>query len=230
MEDVMQELQVLLDGLGESIEFATSGTLTPVLPGLEVEGVGAIRTPISPSDAKRLIAHASQAPYGRGEETVVDTSVRNVWQIEPSQLVLRNAEWNSHLAAIVAAVTEAFGIRHKVEAKLYKLLIYKKGSFFTEHRDTEKTPGMFATLVVGLPSRHEGGTLVIKHNGQTKKVEFGGNDSEFKTQYAAFYADCQHEIKPVTAGYRICLVYNLAIAGRKKQPLAPRGTGRGESG
>ena len=230
MEEVMQELQTLLDGLGESIEFATSGTLTPVLPGLEVEGVGAIGTPISPSDAKRLIAHASQAPYGRGEKTVVDTSVRNVWQIEPSQLVLRNADWNSHLAAIVAAVTEAFGIPHKVEAKLYKLLIYKKGSFFTEHRDTEKTPGMFATLVVGLPSRHEGGTLVIKHNGQTKKVEFGGHDSEFKTQYAAFYADCQHEIKPVTAGYRICLVYNLAIAGRKKQPLAPRGTGRGESG
>ena len=117
-------------------------------------------------------------------------------------------------------LTEAFGIRHKVEAKLYKLLIYKKGSFFSAHRDTEKTPGMFATLVVGLPSRHEGGTLVIKHNGQTKKVEFGGDDSEFKTQYAAFYADCQHEIEPVTAGYRICLVYNLASAG-KKQPAAP---------
>jgi hypothetical protein len=27
--------------------------------------------------------------------------------------------------------------------------------------------------------------------------------------YAAFYADCCHEVKPVTSGYRICLVYNL---------------------
>ena len=27
--------------------------------------------------------------------------------------------------------------------------------------------------------------------------------------YAAFYADCQHEIKPVTKGHRLCLVYNL---------------------
>src|SRR5262249_14290334 len=34
--------------------------------------------------------------------------------------------------------------------------------------------------------------------------------------------DCQHEIKPVTAGYRICLVYNLAIAGKKQQPSAPQ--------
>ena len=104
---------------------------------------------------------------------------------------------------------------------LYKLLIYEKGSFFAPHRDSEKTPGMFATLVVCLPSRHEGGTLVVTHDGQTKKIDFGGKDAEFKMQYAAFYADCQHEITPVTAGYRICLVYNLAIAGKKQQPSAP---------
>ena len=52
------------------------------------------------------------------------------------------------------------------------------------------------------------------------RIEFGGKDSEFTTQYAAFYADCQHEITPVTVGYRVCLVYNLAIAD-KKQPTAP---------
>lgn len=27
--------------------------------------------------------------------------------------------------------------------------------------------------------------------------------------YLAFYADCEHEIKPVTQGYRLCLIYNL---------------------
>lgn len=101
------------------------------------------------------------------------------------------------------------------------MLIYDKGSFFAPHRDSEKTPGMFATLVVCLPSRHEGGTLIVKHDGQTKEIDFGGPESEFKTHYAAFYADCQHEITPVTAGYRIGLVYNLAITGKKQQPKAP---------
>jgi hypothetical protein len=27
--------------------------------------------------------------------------------------------------------------------------------------------------------------------------------------YAAFYADCEHEIRPVTDGNRLCLIYNL---------------------
>jgi len=222
MADARQALEELLGALGESSRFATSGSLTPVLPGLAVKGVGSIGFPVSAADAKGLIANATRAPYGRGEETVVDTNVRRVWQIDPSQISLRNAEWSTHVTAIVDAVRLAFGIREKVGPKLYKLLVYEKGSFFAPHRDSEKTPGMFATLVVCLPSRHEGGALVVTHDGQTQNIDFGGKDAEFKTQYAAFYADCQHEITPVTAGYRICLVYNLAISGKKKQPSAPR--------
>jgi hypothetical protein len=221
MPHARQALEELLDSLGESAQFATSGSLTPVIPGLEVEGAGPIRIPVAAADAKRLIARAVQAPYGRGERTIVDTDVRRVWQIEPSQITLRNAAWKDHVAAIVDAVRDEFGIRQKVTPHLYKLLVYEKGSFFAPHRDTEKTPGMFATLVVCLPSRHQGGTLLVRHDGQTQKIDFGGKNAEFTTQYAAFYADCEHEIKPVTSGYRICLVYNLAIAG-KKQPTAPK--------
>jgi hypothetical protein len=71
-----------------------------------------------------------------------------------------------------------------------------------------------------LPSRHEGGTLILEHDGQTKQIDFGGKDSEYQARYVAFYADCQHEVTPVKSGYRVCLVYNLARAG-KKQPAAP---------
>jgi hypothetical protein len=38
-----------------------------------------------------------------------------------------------------------------VEARLYKLLIYEPGGHFLAHRDTEKEPGMFATLLICLP-------------------------------------------------------------------------------
>jgi hypothetical protein len=221
MADSRQALGTFLGSLGESSSFVATGSVAPVLPGLEVKGVGAIGTPVTEADSKRLIAKATQAPYGRGTETIVDTDVRRVWQLEPSQFFLRNAAWNAHLATIVNEVGREFGIRQKVDAKLYKLLIYEKGSFFAAHRDTEKVPGMFATLVICLPSRHRGGTLIVKHDGQTTRIDFGGENSEFKTQYAAFYADCQHEISPVVAGYRVCLVYNLAIARNKRQPSAP---------
>jgi hypothetical protein len=220
MVEASLALQQLLAGLGEASQFVSVGQVSAVLPGLEVKGVGPIGIPVTPADAKRLITKASQAPYGLGEETIVDKDVRRVWQLEPSQFTLRNAAWNEGLAGVVDAVKSDLGIRRKVTAELYKLLVYEKGSFFKPHRDSEKMPGMFGTLVVCLPSRHEGGTLILRHDGQTKKIDLGGKNAEFATQYAAFYADCQHEITPVTAGYRICLVYNLASAG-KKQPEAP---------
>src|SRR5260370_27311353 len=110
MADARQALKKLLATLGESCQFATSGSLTPVLPGLEVEGIGSIGFPVAAADAERLIAKATQAPYGRGEATIVATDVRRVWQIEPSEFVLRNAEWNTHVATIVDAVKEEFGI------------------------------------------------------------------------------------------------------------------------
>jgi hypothetical protein len=221
MVDVSKELLRVLDALGESSKFCTSGSLSPVLPGLEVKGIGAVGIPVTQADAKRLIKQATRAPYGRGEDTLVDLDVRRVWQLEPRQFSLRNTEWDLFLKWIIDAVKQEFGIDKKVEHELYKLLVYEKGSFFAPHRDSEKTPGMFATLVVCLPSRHEGGTLQVSHDGQTVNIDFGGDDAEFKIQYAAFYADCQHEIKPVTAGHRVCLVYNLALA-RSKQPSAPQ--------
>ncbi len=221
MDSMATELLQVLNGLGDSAAFCATGTVGAVLPGLEVIGVGDVGVPVSAGDAKRLIKAAAQAPYGRGEETVVDPKVRRVWQLEPSQFALRNAEWKSCLALIVEDVRREFGIAQKVEAQLYKLLVYEKGSFFAPHRDTEKAERMFATLVVCLPSKHEGGTLIVSHDGKTRRIDFGGEASRFQMQYAAFYADCQHEITPVVSGYRVCLVYNLAIAKSKQQPSAP---------
>ena len=222
MDDPRQALMKLIEGLGESSRFVTAGDLATVIPGLEVTGLDSIGIPVSEADAKRLITKAQQAPYGRGKETIVDPRVRRVWQIEPTRFVTRNPDWNAQVDSIIEAIKNEFGIHETVSATLYKLLIYEKGGFFAPHRDSEKTSGMFATLVVCLPSRHQGGSLVVTHDGQERTIDFGGPDSEFKTRYAAFYADCQHEVTPVTAGYRVCLVYNLAITGKKRQPAAPQ--------
>lgn len=221
MADIATDLLQVLNALGDSAAFCATGTAAAVLPGLDVAGIGEVGVPVSAADAKRLIQQAAQAPYGRGEETVVDPQVRRVWQLEPAQFELRNAEWKSFLALIVEAVRQELGIAQKVEARLYKLLVYEKGSFFAPHRDSEKAQRMFATLVVCLPSKHEGGTLIVSHDGQTTRIDFGGAAAQFQVQYAAFYADCQHEITPVTGGYRVCLVYNLSTPKSKRQPSAP---------
>lgn len=38
--------------------------------------------------------------------------------------------------------------------------------------------------------------------------------------YSAFFADCEHEIRPVNEGYRLALIYNL-IAQNTPQVLKP---------
>lgn len=210
-----------LNALGESISFCASGARPLVLPGLMVDGIGEVSLPVSKKDACSLIELADQAPYGRGEETIVDTDVRRVWQLEPDLFRLENPNWNSFIEELAKSVKTEFGLRRKVTASLYKMLVYEKGSFFAPHRDTEKAPSMFATLIVCLPSKHEGGQLIVSHAGQSQVIDFSGKISRYDLQYAAFYADCEHEVRPVTSGYRVCLVYNLSVSGRKKQPVAP---------
>jgi hypothetical protein len=65
MADKIQELWKVLGALGESSQFVATGSLSAILPGLEVKKVGPIGIPVSQADAKRLIKAASQAPYGR---------------------------------------------------------------------------------------------------------------------------------------------------------------------
>jgi Rps23 Pro-64 3,4-dihydroxylase Tpa1-like proline 4-hydroxylase len=98
---------------------------------------------------------------------------------------------------------------YEVKASLYKMLIYEEGDFFLSHKDSEKEKGMFGTLILGLPSRQTGGELLVRFDGKQESINFADATNNFKIPYVTFYADCEHEIKPITSGYRVCLVYNL---------------------
>src|SRR5260221_8941859 len=65
-------------------DFCVGGRRQIFMPGIDVDGVGRIAFPLLPAQAERLIATAEAAPYGRGEETVVDRHVRRTWQIDSS--------------------------------------------------------------------------------------------------------------------------------------------------
>ena len=196
-----------------------------VLPGLEVESVGSIRLPLGKTQARKLIKQCSQAPYGKGTETLVDTDVRRVWELDPAQFQLTNPQWDELVSSLTSEVQAGLGLENrKLKAHLYKLLVYEEGGFFLPHRDGEKLDGMVATLVVSLPSVHKGGELIVSHEGQRQKIEFAGSASGYELSYAAFYADCEHEVRPLREGYRLSLIYNLTLAqSRKKTGItAPR--------
>ncbi len=202
-----------------------SRDLPLTMPGLEIDKIGLIRLPLDDSQARGLIKKCSQAPYGKGAQTLVDTKVRRVWELNPQRFRLTNPKWESFISTIAGEAQEALGLADaKLRAHLYKLLIYEKGSFFLPHRDGEKLDGMVATLVVCLPSVHAGGALIVSHEGRQHVVTFSGAAAGHELSYAAFYADCEHEVRPVREGYRISLIYHLAIkpARRRKEIGAPR--------
>ena len=53
--------------------------------------------PLSEVQAKHLIELASRAPFGRGEQTIIDTSVRCTWQLNPSLFSIINPKWEKKL-------------------------------------------------------------------------------------------------------------------------------------
>jgi hypothetical protein len=221
----------LLNGLIQALKkvnrpgtFCVSGAVPVVLPGLVVDGVGAVALPLTAAQAKELRAKCEQAPYGKGQETLVDTSVRRVWRLTPDQFKLTNPQWQPFLDGIVAAVQKELGLdTHKLRSHLYDLLLYEPGSFFLPHKDGEKLDRMVATLVIVLPSSHQGGALIVRHDGQEKTIDFSDSaTASFQIQYGAFYADCEHEVRPLKDGHRLCLIYNLILTKGKKGIAAPR--------
>jgi hypothetical protein len=204
-----QLLPILAQAKGSGT-FSTSGIEDFISPGLRVEGVESLSFPIMPPEAAALIKVAHKAPFGKGSQTVLDSTVRSAWEIDAQKLSFANKKWQTHIESIVNQVKTGLGLsEQKVEAHLYKLLIYEKGDFFLTHKDSEKEKGMFGTLIVGLPSAHSGGELLVRFDGREQTIDFSEMGNDYTLPFAAFYADCEHEICPLKSGYRICLVYNL---------------------
>ena len=116
---------------------------------------------------------------------VLDPAVRRSWQIAPEQVRLGGKGWAATLEAILARVADGLGVDAPISASLHKLLLYEAGGFFVGHRDTEKLPGMFGTLVIVLPSLFAGGELVVRHKGREVRLDLHRDDPA-ELGFAAF--------------------------------------------
>jgi hypothetical protein len=72
-----------------SDEFAVVGSMTS-MPVLDIDGFGRLPLPLDDANAAKLAAMCDQAPFGRGSETVLDTTVRNVLEMDASKVQLSN--------------------------------------------------------------------------------------------------------------------------------------------
>src|SRR6266568_2749066 len=200
-----ERLARVLDGSPAPGEFSVQLSVPARDVRLAVAGAGPIGFPVKMPQAKRMIASARPARFGRSEQTLMDLSVRDTWEITPDQVTMTGLDWD----AILAEVRDGLGLPAgaRLRAEPHALLVYGKGQFFLPHQDSEKDDAMIGTLVVSLPSSHTGGELVIEHNDKT--VTYQASPTEVSV--AAFYADCRHEVKPVRTGYRVTFTCNLLL-------------------
>ena len=186
-------------------------------PTLDVQG-RTLACPVTDNDLEWLASLATPAPYGRGEETLLDTEVRDALQIGANDVRLGSPAWDDLQAEMLRAVAAEMGLADAaLRLEPLKLLIYHAGGHFTEHADTEKTDGMIASLALVVPGEYEGGALVVEHAGERIQVGDGGSS---RWRWVACYADCRHWLEPVRGGVRLAMTFGVVVDANK--PLTRR--------
>ena len=169
---------------------------------------------------KTLAAVGCPAPFGQGEHTVYDESVRRCTQIEGARVQASGAGWRAACDAIRAALATEMGLAGcDIEIEVHKLLLYDVSGHFDSHADTEKSEGMIASAVVVAESDHAGGALVMAHRDAEARLIDGQAPGGY-VQWAVWYADVAHKLEPVQSGHRVALALNVRLG--VSRPLEAR--------
>jgi len=202
----------------ESIPCVGGRSELPTQPGLKVKGRH-ISLPVNQVELDWICKQGQVSPFGKGVDTVVDSDIRRSIEFEARDVEVSNPHWETALKNLIKSISTQMGIDFQFEAGLFKLLVYREGGHFKFHQDTEKASGMFATLIIQLPSRCQGGSLVCRFADKEYEFDFGNKaaDSEFSIYYAAHYADVHHQVEKIEEGARLVLVYNLIQPIKERQ-------------
>ena len=168
-----------------------------------------------------LLEHAEVAPFGHGGVTRVDPEVRNA-----RRLVGRSAIQVAGFepAAVLAEIEQALSPRTHLEARLTDVLVYPAGGHFAPHKDTPRSPDLVGTLIVGLPVAHTGGAFSVDDGTGPHEFDWSTEPDRRpdlgQLRWVAVFGDVDHEVKSVTSGARVTLVYALVQTDRERRDPA----------
>ncbi|OBT86627.1 hypothetical protein VE02_04455 [Pseudogymnoascus sp. 03VT05] len=99
--------------------------------------------------------------------------------------------------------------------------LFRPGDMLKEHQSaSKKQPGMFGNLAICLSSKHEGGDLIVTHDGRFKVLSTAPQ-SAFGYSYLFWYTGLIVELTEVTLGNRLVLTYNLIDISHENVPDVP---------
>lgn len=223
--ETFAQLPVILDRAFTERAFAWSSSQQSIPnPGLQIDGIGTIGIPISTREIELLKGHSINLLNQRGEVGVHDAPKRNVWDFFHSAFSIQNSRFNTTISTILGTVKAKLGLRCEgMTATLRKLAIHGESGQFEPFQSLDMQKGEFGTLIVVLPTYHEGGDINFKHKRQDYLYD-SASTSSFDISYAAWFADVNVEAQPISRGYRIMLTYVLkqSLADGQQVQLAPQ--------
>ncbi|KAF9053854.1 hypothetical protein BDZ89DRAFT_1004937 [Hymenopellis radicata] len=183
------------------------------------------------AEMAQLVAACDAAPFGRGNETVLDETYRKAHKLDLSRFGLSfDLAGTGIINKIYQDLVKSGTLLHRfIRAEPYTLNVYDKGAFFKAHQDTPRADNMFGSLVIVFPPAHKGGDLILREKGSewafdSAQMLAKSTSTEPEIAYVAFYSDTEHEVLPVTSGSRVTLTYNLFFedtANFLANPTAP---------
>ncbi|GJE97692.1 2OG-Fe(II) oxygenase [Phanerochaete sordida] len=189
------------------------------------KGLGRIDfTSHTDDEIKHLADSCDVATFGRGGEDVHDESYRKAGKLDKRHFASNFCPELSGLMHVIRHNVLEGHNGKALKVELYKLNVYGPGSFFKAHKDTPRADNMIASLVVVLPTRHDGGALVLRHEGREFKFESAkilAQPQAPSVAYAAFYGDVEHEVEPVVSGSRVTLTYNIYLIDSVTKHVQP---------
>ena len=87
-DERLSRLSDLISSVNRPGDYCAHGRFYTPMPRIRVGTVGPLAFPLQLTQLQDLIAFGERAPYGRGEETILDRSVRDCWQISPDRIRL----------------------------------------------------------------------------------------------------------------------------------------------
>ncbi len=136
---VRNQLRYCLSNVRYAGSFTASRTCQRIVnPGIRVNDIGDITSPLTVQDAKAILKVGAQSPFGRGSATIIDKSFRNTVELNPDQFKLCNPAWSQEINRIVALLGEDLGFSDSpsgIRPNLYKMLLYEKDAMFKAHKE-----------------------------------------------------------------------------------------------
>lgn len=203
---VCKEISNLLARVGRDAgeySFGDSAPMLPSLPGMTIKNVGLVSLPLRKENVASLQSEARE--------------IKNkLWMLGPSQVEMRNPEWNKAIEKLSKLTAERLGFTEdiKLHPELVMVVLYGGGRLDVQQA-VDRSGRSVAALEVVLPSVYSGGALVVEEEGpgQPSRYLLGTDDgtAEFEPHFAVYATGAYRAVEEVTSGYRLGMVYALCL-------------------